>query len=123
MAYLIGEFAKRTGLTIHTLRYYEKLGLLHPKRTSGNVRYYDQLDERWLAMILRLKATGMPIKDMQRFAALRKQGEATYAQRMNLLQQHLQHLDGEVAQLLANREKLVEKIQFYNDRLQENGSS
>ncbi|MEY8701302.1 MerR family transcriptional regulator [Streptococcus ferus] len=123
MAYLIGEFAKRTGLTIHTLRYYEKLGLLHPKRTSGNVRYYDQLDERWLAMILRLKATGMPIKDMQRFAALREQGEATYAQRMNLLQQHLQHLDGEVAQLLANREKLVEKIQFYNDRLQENGSS
>ena len=123
MAYLIGEFAKRTGLTIHTLRYYEKLGLLHPKRTSGNVRYYDQLDERWLAMILRLKATGMPIKDMQRFAALREQGEATYAQRMNLLQQHLQHLDGEVAQLLANREKLVEKIQFYNNRLQENGSS
>lgn len=123
MAYLIGEFAKRTGLTIHTLRYYEKLGLLHPKRTSGNVRYYDQLDERWLAMILRLKATGMPIKDMQRFAALREQGEATYAQRMNLLQQHLQHLDGEVAQLLVNREKLVEKIQFYNDRLQENGSS
>lgn len=123
MAYLIGEFAKRTGLTIHTLRYYEKLGLLHPKRTSGNVRYYDQLDERWLAMILRLKATDMPIKDMQRFAALREQGEATYAQRMNLLQQHLQHLDGEVAQLLANREKLVEKIQFYNDRLQENGSS
>lgn len=123
MAYLIGEFAKRTGLTIHTLRYYEKLGLLHPKRTSGNVRYYDQLDERWLAMILRLKATGMPIKDMQRFAALREQGEATYAQRMNLLQQHLQYLDGEVAQLLANREKLVEKIQFYNDRLQENGSS
>lgn len=123
MAYLIGEFAKRTGLTIHTLRYYEKLGLLHPKRTSGNIRYYDQLDERWLAMILRLKATGMPIKDMQRFAALREQGEATYAQRMNLLQQHLQHLDGEVAQLLANREKLVEKIQFYNDRLQENGSS
>ena len=123
MAYLIGEFAKRTGLTIHTLRYYEKLGLLHPKRTSGNVRYYDQLDESWLAMILRLKATDMPIKDMQRFAALREQGEATYAQRMNLLQQHLQHLDGEVAQLLANREKLVEKIQFYNDRLQENGSS
>lgn len=123
MTYLIGEFAKRTGLTIHTLRYYEKLGLLHPKRTSGNVRYYDQLDERWLAMILRLKATDMPIKDMQRFAALREQGEATYAQRMNLLQQHLQHLDGEVAQLLANREKLVEKIQFYNDRLQENGSS
>lgn len=123
MTYLIGEFAKRTGLTIHTLRYYEKLGLLHPKRTSGNVRYYDQLDERWLAMILRLKATGMPIKDMQRFAALREQGEATYAQRMNLLQQHLQHLDGEVEQLLVNREKLVEKIQFYNDRLQENGSS
>ncbi|WP_273450623.1 MerR family transcriptional regulator [Streptococcus ferus] len=123
MAYLIGEFAKRTGLTIHTLRYYEKLGLLHPKRTSGNVRYYDQLDERWLAMLLRLKATGMPIKDMQRFAALREQGEATYAQRMNLLQQHLQHLDGEVEQLLVNREKLVEKIQFYNDRLQENGSS
>lgn len=96
---------------------------MHPKRTSGNVRYYDQLDERWLAMLLRLKSTGMPIKDMQRFAALREQGEATYAQRMNLLQQHLQHLDGEVAQLLVNREKLVEKIQFYNDRLQENGSS
>ncbi|EHJ53269.1 MerR family transcriptional regulator [Streptococcus macacae] len=117
MHYSIGKFSTLTHLSIHTLRYYEKEGLLKPKRDSSNRRYYDERDYQWLLFILRLKAVGMPIKEIKHYSQLREAGEETYLERLKLLEEHLQVLDQNIAVLLHNREKLVEKINFYKEKL------
>uniref|UniRef100_UPI000463ED31 MerR family transcriptional regulator n=1 Tax=Franconibacter helveticus TaxID=357240 RepID=UPI000463ED31 len=75
----IQAFAEMTGLTAHTLRYYEKLGLLSPQRSAAGHRDYRQSDVDWVAFIQRLKATDMPLEAIQRYAALRSQGNETAA--------------------------------------------
>ncbi|MGT2929240.1 MerR family transcriptional regulator [Streptococcus dentasini] len=109
-----------TRLSIHTLRYYEKEGLLSPKRDEGGRRYYDENDYRWLQFIQRLKRVGMPIKEIKIYSDLRLQGDATYQERLELLETHLKVLDSNIAELLENREKLLEKIEFYKGEIKKN---
>ena len=85
MEYSIGEFSRKTGLGIHTLRYYEHEGLLLPERTAANRRCYSERDVAWAAFILRLKETGMPIREIRRYAALREEGDDTLSARMEML--------------------------------------
>jgi 4-carboxymuconolactone decarboxylase len=74
----IAEVAAVSGLSAQTLRYYERIGLLDPAaRVHGGQRRYSAIDLAWLAFLQRLRATGMPIRDMQRFAKLRRQGDET----------------------------------------------
>ncbi|MEX2804695.1 MerR family transcriptional regulator [Streptococcus sp. H31] len=117
MHYSIGKMSKLTKLSIHTLRYYEKEGLIVPKRDEGNRRCYNQSDYRWLQFIQRLKKVGMPIKEIRRYSDLRLKGDATYSERLELLKSHLDLLDGNIDSLLKNREKLVEKIAFYEKEI------
>lgn len=69
--YSIGEFAKKTGLSVPTLRYYEQEKLIYSHREENNRRYYDDSDIAWTQFIIRLKKTGMSIKNMQEYAYLR----------------------------------------------------
>lgn len=117
MHYSIGKFSKLTRLSVHTLRYYENEGLLRPQRDDSNRRYYNESDYQWLLFILRLKAVGMPIKEIKHYSDLREKGESTYLERLILLEHHLQVLDNNIADLLDNREKLIEKIHFYQEKL------
>lgn len=117
MHYSIGKFSKLTRLSVHTLRYYENEGLLRPQRDGNNRRYYNESDYQWLLFILRLKAVGMPIKEIKHYSDLREKGESTYLERLILLEHHLQVLDNNIADLLDNREKLIEKIHFYQEKL------
>ena len=113
MDYSIGEFSTLTGLGIHTLRYYEHESLITPARNSGNRRRYSDRDIAWISFIKRLKATGMPIKEIKRYAALRAEGDATLSERMELLMQHRQSLNEQIRQLQDHEAKLDEKIAFY----------
>ena len=117
MHYSIGKFSKLTRLSVHTLRYYENEGLLRPQRDGSNRRYYNESDYQWLLFILRLKAVGMPIKEIKHYSDLREKGESTYLERLILLEHHLQVLDNNIADLLDNREKLIKKIHFYQEKL------
>ena len=79
-ALTIADVAAMSGLSAHTLRYDERIGLLDPvARAHGGQRRYRGDDLAWLAFLQRLRATGMPIRGMQRFAELRRQGDATIA--------------------------------------------
>lgn len=118
----IGEFAKLTGLSIHTLRYYESEGILQPVRNSGNQRRYAQSDLAWIDFVKRLKATGMPIKEIARYARLREQGDTTMHERLQMLEAHREVLDQELAQLQSERSKLNDKIQYYHDAITQNES-
>lgn len=120
MDYSIGEFSERTGLGIHTLRYYEHEGLITPVRNASNRRRYSDQDITWIDFIKRLRATGMPIKDMKQYAALRAKGSATLAERMELLLQHHRSLNEQIRQLQEHESKLEEKIDFYRREIERN---
>ncbi|WP_273930996.1 MerR family transcriptional regulator [Lacticaseibacillus paracasei] len=85
MGYPIGKFSKMVSLSIDTLRYYEKERLIIPARDQNNRRTYSEADQRWIAFIKRLKATGMPIKEIKTYARLRYQGNSTIDERLQLL--------------------------------------
>lgn len=123
MKYSIGDFAKLTGLGIHTLRYYEHEGLIAPERNSSNRRCYSDKDLIWIEFIKRLKDTGMPIKEIRHYAKLRADGDPTLSERMEMLVQHRQALNKQIAQLQEHKIKLDEKIEFYKkeiERVQKN---
>lgn len=114
MSYSINEFARRVGLTAHTLRYYEKENLLTPSRLSNTHRTYSDRDAEWIRLILRLKDTGMPLKKIKQFAILRAQGDSTFAQRRKILIEHQKYVDKAIDEWLEHREKLAEKIEHYD---------
>lgn len=113
MEYSIGEFSKLTGLGIHTLRYYEQENLIIPARNTSNRRRYSDKDIAWINFIKRLKDTGMPIKEIQRYAVLRAAGDSTLTERMEMLIHHRQALKEQMMQLQEHLEKLDDKINFY----------
>ena len=114
MCYTIGAFSALTGLSVHTLRYYEQEGLLTPRRSAGNRRVYTEEDVAWTAFLLRLKDTGMPLREIQRFARLRAQGERTAAARLDMLIDHQRRLQGQILQLQEHQRALEAKIVFYS---------
>ena len=118
MDYSIGEFSKVTGLGIHTLRYYEHENLIIPLRNASNRRRYSEKDIAWIAFIKRLKATGMPIKEIKKYAALRTKGDATLSERMKMLVQHRQSLNKQIRQLQEHEAMLDEKIAFYQREIE-----
>lgn len=117
MEYSIGEFSKLTRLGIHTLRYYEHENLITPGRNSSNRRCYTDKDLAWIDFIKRLKDTGMPIKEIQHYAELRANGEATLSVRMEMLISHRKALNEQINQLKEHMGKLDEKIEFYQQKI------
>ena len=118
MEYSIGEFSKLTNLGIHTLRYYEHENLIMPKRSSSNRRCYSDKDLAWIEFIKRLKDTGMPIKEIQRYAELRLQGDLTLNERMEMLTVHRESLDEQIKALQGHMAKLDDKIDFYRHEIE-----
>ncbi|WP_299448736.1 MerR family transcriptional regulator [uncultured Phascolarctobacterium sp.] len=117
MDYSIGEFSKITGLGIHTLRYYEHESLIIPLRNASNRRRYSEKDIAWIAFIKRLKETGMPIKEIKKYAVLRAKGDDTLSERMEMLAQHRKSLNEQIRQLQEHEAKLDEKITFYQQEI------
>ena len=117
MEYSIGEFSKLTRLGIHTLRYYEHENLITPGRNSSNRRCYTDKDLAWIDFIKRLKDTGMPIKEIQHYAELRANGEATLSARMEMLISHRKALNEQINQLKEHMGKSDEKIEFYQQKI------
>jgi DNA-binding transcriptional MerR regulator len=112
--YTIGEVAVRTGLTAHTLRWYERIGLLeHPARSHSGQRRFSDRDLNWLEFLGKLRLTAMPVADMVRYADLRRQGVHTGAARQELLVQHREEVRQRIADLQATLLIIDHKIDFY----------
>lgn len=110
----IGELARRSGLTTHTIRYYERIGLLPlADRDAGGRRDYDAAMLTWIGFLDRLKTTGMPIRDMLRYAALREAGPDTAPQRRALLQAHRDRVRAHLQDLQSSLLVLDTKIDSY----------
>jgi DNA-binding transcriptional MerR regulator len=126
LAMKIGELAQRTGLSAHTIRYCERIGLLpQARRDRSKQREYDASVLAWIDFIGRLKATGMPIREMLRYARLRDAGVRTNGQRRKLLEEHRERARADLAELKASLIVLDKKIAGYADaetRMKEHGS-
>ena len=114
---LIGEFSKITGISADTLRYYEKEGIIKPMRNESDRRNYSESDVKWAEFIIRLKDTGMPIREIRRYAKLRAKGNETLYERLEMLLAHQKKLDTQIAKLLENRSRLDDKIEYYRNEL------
>ena len=116
----IGQVAELTGVSTHTLRYYEQAGLLRAiSRTAAGHRLYAPADLDWLAFVMRLKATGMPIAQMQAFAVLREQGASTFGARRDLLVAHRDAVRAHIAELQASLDAIGDKIAYYETQERE----
>ncbi|AQS05116.1 MerR family transcriptional regulator [Clostridium beijerinckii] len=113
MNYYIGEFSEKIGLSIDTLRYYEKLGLIYPERDEANKRVYSEKDIEWLKFIIRLKEINMPIKQIQYYSKLRYDGDDTIKERLELLEEQMDRLNIEKRKIEENIIHLNKKISIY----------
>jgi DNA-binding transcriptional MerR regulator len=114
----IAEAAEASGLSAHTLRYYERAGLLEPvSRNGSGHRRYREPDLEQITFLARLRATGMPIRDLRRYAELMKIGDATNAERLALLEAHRDAVRTSLEATAQNLELVEWKIDYYNEKL------
>jgi DNA-binding transcriptional MerR regulator len=113
----IGEAAAKCGLSQHTLRWYERIGLLaNIERGGDGRRRFSEGDLEWLSLLTKLRATGMPVRDMQRYAELVRSG-AGEAERIELLKKHREEVRRALASQRECLKLLDSKIGYYADCL------
>ena len=110
----IAEVAERTGLTPHTLRYYERDGLmLGVGRNRSGHRAYSEDDLGWITMITRLRSTGMPIREIRRYAELVRAGEGNEDVRLELLRAHRDRVRAQLQVTAAHLDAIEFKVSLY----------
>ena len=116
----IQEVAQATGLTPHTLRYYERIGLIHPiNREENTRRIYTADDVGWIDFLLKLRATGMSIKDMQRYAELQRQGDETLPERVEMLMSLRDKVESHIEEMNEHLKLIHYKIDYYSKVVEE----
>ncbi|GAB4460727.1 MAG: MerR family transcriptional regulator [Armatimonadaceae bacterium] len=119
----IQEMAQAVGLSVHTLRYYERIGLIAPvgrDHGNGHRRYSDE-DVQRISFLLKLRATGMPVRVMQRFVALYLQGDDTLPERQRILEDHYCAVRARIEELQQNLGVIEYKIALYAQQAEGNG--
>lgn len=120
MSYSIKMVCEKTGLTSHTLRYYEKEGLLgNISRSKGGERRYTDADLESLALICCLKNTGMSLSDISEFLSLTRKGDETLEQRCEILKKRQQKVIEHIDQTEMHLKKVKKKIEIFSDMLEE----
>src|SRR5262245_1491766 len=109
--------ARHSGLSVYTLRYYEKAGILpEVGRNVGGHRRYSESDLGWIAFVKLLKATGMPLADIRAFVAAERMGRAGHAEKIRLLSDHKAQIGSKIAEMQSFLERLDQKIRYYEAR-------
>jgi DNA-binding transcriptional MerR regulator len=112
----ISQAAEASGLSAHTLRYYERTGLLEPVgRDESGHRRYREADLQQITFLTKLRATGMPIREVRRYAELMKAGEATNEERLALLEAHRDVVLAGLDETARNLELIEWKINLYKE--------
>ena len=114
----ISEAAEASGLTAHTLRYYERAGLLDPiGREAGGRRRYDDADLARIGFLTKLRATGMPIRTVREYADLLREGDGNERARLTLLEEHRDAVRERLAEMERHLELIDFKIDTYREKL------
>ena len=109
--YSIQDVSRKTGLTAHTLRYYEKEGLIPSiERSQGGICQYTDEDLEALGLICCLKNTGMSLQEIARFVQLTQAGEYTLRERVNMLTEHRENVIARMTEMQKHLEKVTWKV-------------
>jgi len=112
----IAEAAERCGLSAHTLRYYERIGLIHPVgRGQNGHRRYGRDDIEWLDFLIKLRTTDMPIRQMVEYAELVREGPQTASRRRAMLEAHREALRERIEELEETAGVIDRKIETYTE--------
>jgi DNA-binding transcriptional MerR regulator len=112
----IGDVAKRTGRSVHAIRWYEAQGLLlGVARDAGGRRIYGEHHVGWLDLMERLRCTGMSITQMREYTTLAKQGVAALPQRRALLAKHQRRVRESIARWSEASTLIDAKVEFYDE--------
>lgn len=112
----IQQVAQTTGLSVHTLRYYERCDLIAPiHRASNGHRRYSAQDIRWIQFLTKLRMTGMPIRQIQQYATLLRQQPDAVQERRALLEAHRHTVVEHLQELQKNLAVIDWKIQHYKE--------
>ena len=116
--YSIQDVSNKTGLSTHTLRYYEKEGLISGvERSQGGFRQYTDGDLERLGLIRCLKNTGMSIQEIARFVQLTHEGDHTLEERVELLREHRERVLERMAEMQKHLDKVTWKLNFFTEKL------
>ncbi|TQS09213.1 MerR family transcriptional regulator [Microbispora hainanensis] len=120
----IGEVARRTGLSVHTLRLYERAGLLasEVRRDEAGRRVYSTWDVEWLGNCVKFRASGMPLATISRLARLVREGTGNEAERLEVLREHRRHVITQLARLQDCLDLIDGKVDAYERHLAANGT-
>ncbi|MEV4754444.1 MerR family transcriptional regulator [Micromonospora sp. NPDC049559] len=119
----IGQVAERTGLSVHALRFYEHEGLfVNPvRRGPGGRRVYGEDDVDWLTVCIILRASGMPLPALRRYADLVRQGVGNEEERLTLLREHQAYVTTQIGKLTECLDLIRFKVGVYEDILDPDG--
>lgn len=116
MYYSIGQVAAKTGLTVHTLRYYEKEGLLpFVRKSSSGLRMFSDADLGWLSLIECLKETGMSLKGIKQYIDWFREGDSTLPQRLEMFKQQQLKILAQIEQFKKYLQKIDYKVSLYEE--------
>ena len=116
--YSIRDMSNKTGLSTHTLWYYEKEGLLpRIQRSPGGIRQYTDADLEVVGLICCLKNTGMSLQEITRFVELAHQGDQTLKERVALLRTHREAVIARMHEMQKHLDKVTWKLNFYSEKL------
>jgi DNA-binding transcriptional MerR regulator len=115
----ISDAAEATGLSPHTLRYYERAGLMLARvtRASSTHRRYSDAEVEWIVFLTKLRSTGMPIRTMRQYAELVKAGSGTEPERLALLESHRRTVRAQLEASARNLAAIDYKISLYQERI------
>ena len=112
--YTIQEAAEEMHVSAHTLRYYEKIGLLPSiQRGDNGRRNYTEEDLGWVYWLKLLRESGMSIRAMKRYVEITRAGDHTIDERCAMLEEHRNQLRAQIEKLQGYFEKLEQKVEFY----------
>jgi DNA-binding transcriptional MerR regulator len=110
----IQQVAEATKLSEHTLRYYERIGLIHSiSRAENGHRRYSQDDIWWIDLLTKLRSTGMSIQQMQAYAELQRMGDSTLPERVEMLKEHRTQVEARLDELYDHLSVIRHKIEYY----------
>jgi DNA-binding transcriptional MerR regulator len=116
----IQQVAEATQLSEHTLRYYERIGLIHPiSRADNGHRRYVPSDIGWIDFLTKLRAAGMTIQQMQQYAELQRQGDDSLPERVEMLKDVRRHVEACMDELQEHLKLLNYKIDLYSEQIRE----
>jgi DNA-binding transcriptional MerR regulator len=114
----ISDAALATGVSPHTLRYYERAGLIDPVGRAGSThRRYTGAEIEWVVFLTKLRSTGMPIRRMREYADLVRRGDGNEDARLALLEAHRTTVRAQLEEAARNLEAIDRKIEIYKERI------